>query len=61
MTDLADVDYFSDAGTAQNPYAYWEHLRSLGPFARNRTTGSSPSPDTRRCTRPSRTSSRSPP
>src|SRR6476659_74705 len=31
MTDLVEIDYFSDADTAQNPYAYWEALRSEGP------------------------------
>lgn len=34
MTRFAEVDYFTDADVAQNPYAYWEHLRSLGPVAR---------------------------
>jgi cytochrome P450 len=34
MTDLVDVDYFTDADTAQDPYAYWEHLREQGPVAR---------------------------
>lgn len=31
MTELADVDYFTDADIAQDPYAYWDHLRSQGP------------------------------
>jgi len=31
MTDLAEVDYFTDASTAQDPYGYYEHLRSHGP------------------------------
>jgi cytochrome P450 len=33
MTDLADIDYFTDAEIAQDPYAYWDSLRSLGPVA----------------------------
>ena len=31
MTDLADIDYFTDADTAQNPYEYWDYLRNQGP------------------------------
>ena len=31
MTDLSDVDYFTDAATAQDPYGYYEYLRSHGP------------------------------
>jgi cytochrome P450 len=31
MTELASVDYFSDAATTQNPYEYYEYLRSNGP------------------------------
>lgn len=31
MTDLASVDYFSDPAIAQDPYAYYEYLRSQGP------------------------------
>ncbi|HET7741372.1 MAG TPA: cytochrome P450 [Mycobacterium sp.] len=31
MTDLAAVDYFSNAEIAQDPYAYYEYLRSQGP------------------------------
>jgi cytochrome P450 len=31
MTDLATVDYFTDAATAQDPYDYYEYLRSHGP------------------------------
>jgi cytochrome P450 len=31
MTDLASVDYFTDAATAQDPYDYYEYLRSEGP------------------------------
>ena len=31
MTDLADVDYFTDAEIAQDPYEYWDYLRSQGP------------------------------
>lgn len=34
MTDLANVDYFTDAETAQDPYDYWEYLRSQGPVFR---------------------------
>lgn len=34
MTDLADVDYFTDADIAQDPYAYWDFLRSQGPVFR---------------------------
>jgi cytochrome P450 len=34
MTDLADVDYFTDADTAQDPYAYWDYLRGRGPVFR---------------------------
>ena len=34
MTELADVDYFTNADTAQNPYDFWEHLRGQGPVAR---------------------------
>ncbi|ORA33252.1 cytochrome P450 [Mycobacterium aquaticum] len=31
MTDLAAVDYFSDPVVAQDPYEYYEYLRSRGP------------------------------
>lgn len=31
MSDLADVDYFTDAAIAQDPYAYWDYLRGQGP------------------------------
>jgi cytochrome P450 len=31
VTDLATVDYFTDAATAQDPYDYYEYLRSHGP------------------------------
>ena len=34
MTDLADVDYFTNAEIAQDPYAYWDHLRHQGPVVR---------------------------
>lgn len=34
MKSLADVDYFTDADIAQNPYAYWDYLRSQGPVLR---------------------------
>lgn len=31
MTDLASVDYFADPAVAQDPYEYYEYLRSNGP------------------------------
>jgi hypothetical protein len=31
MTDLATVNYFTDAATTQDPYDYYEYLRSHGP------------------------------
>jgi cytochrome P450 len=34
MTDLADVDYFTNAEIAQDPYAYWDYLREQGPVVR---------------------------
>ena len=34
MTELADVDYFTDADITQDPYAYWDYLRSEGPVVR---------------------------
>ncbi len=34
MTELADVDYFTNADIAQDPYAYWDYLRSQGPVFR---------------------------
>lgn len=34
MTDLASVDYFSDEAVAQDPYDYYEYLRSQGPVFR---------------------------
>lgn len=34
MTDLASVDYFTDADVAQDPYDYWDYLRSEGPVFR---------------------------
>jgi cytochrome P450 len=34
MTELADVDYFTDADIAQDPYAYWDYLRGQGPVFR---------------------------
>ncbi|WP_102143619.1 cytochrome P450 [Mycobacterium hubeiense] len=34
MTDLASVDYFSDEAVSQNPYEYYEYLRSQGPVFR---------------------------
>ncbi|TAM65493.1 cytochrome P450 [Mycobacterium sp.] len=34
MTDLANVDYFTDADVAQDPYEYWEYLRNQGPVFR---------------------------
>lgn len=34
MTDLANVDYFTDADVAQDPYDYWDYLRGQGPVFR---------------------------
>jgi cytochrome P450 len=34
MTDLADVDYFTNSEVAQDPYEYWDYLRSQGPVFR---------------------------
>jgi cytochrome P450 len=34
MTDPASVDYFSDQAVAQDPYEYYEYLRSQGPVFR---------------------------
>lgn len=34
MTDLANVDYFTDADVAQDPYDYWDYLRNHGPVFR---------------------------
>ena len=34
MTELAAVDYFSDATVTQAPYEYWDYLRSQGPVFR---------------------------
>jgi cytochrome P450 len=34
MTDLASIDYFSDQAVAQDPYDYYEYLRSRGPVYR---------------------------
>jgi cytochrome P450 len=34
MTELANVDYFTDADVAQDPYDYWEYLRNQGPVFR---------------------------
>jgi cytochrome P450 len=34
MTDLADADYFTDAEIAQDPYEYWDYLRSQDPVFR---------------------------
>lgn len=34
MSDLAERDYFSDAAVAQDPYDYWDQLRSRGPVVR---------------------------
>lgn len=34
MTDLAQVDYFTDANVAQDPYDYWDYLREQGPVFR---------------------------
>ncbi|OBI85794.1 cytochrome P450 [Mycobacterium sp. 1245805.9] len=34
MTDLVNVDYFTDAEVAQDPYEYWDYLRTQGPVFR---------------------------
>ncbi|ORB75359.1 cytochrome P450 [Mycobacterium scrofulaceum] len=34
MTELADVDYFTDADIVQDPYSYWDYLRERGPVFR---------------------------
>jgi cytochrome P450 len=34
MTELADIDYFSDPAVAQDPYAYLDYLRRQGPVVR---------------------------
>src|SRR2546421_12817973 len=34
VTDLDDVDYFTDANLAQEPYSYWDYLREQGPVFR---------------------------
>jgi cytochrome P450 len=34
VTDLDDVDYFTDANLAQDPYSYWDYLREQGPVFR---------------------------
>jgi len=34
MTDLASVDYFADEAVSQDPYGYYEYLRSQGPVFR---------------------------
>jgi cytochrome P450 len=34
VTDLAAVDYFSDPAVSQEPYDYWDYLRSQGPVFR---------------------------
>lgn len=39
MTDLATIDYFSDGAVAQDPYAYWDYLRSQGPVFREPNYG----------------------
>jgi cytochrome P450 len=31
MSDLANLDYFTNPDIAQDPYAYWEYLRGEGP------------------------------
>ena len=33
-THLADIDYFTDADTTQDPYGYWDKLRGQGPVVR---------------------------
>jgi cytochrome P450 len=39
MTDLASVDYFSDQAISQDPYEYWDYLRSQGPVFREPNYG----------------------
>ncbi|WP_109524624.1 MULTISPECIES: cytochrome P450 [Nocardia] len=39
MTDLASVDYFSDASIAQDPYEYLDYLRSQNPVFREPNHG----------------------
>ena len=34
MTELAAVDYFSDEAVTQDPYEFWDYLRSQGPVFR---------------------------
>lgn len=34
VTAIADVDYFTNPEIAQDPYAYWDHLRQQGPVVR---------------------------
>ncbi|MEE3849457.1 cytochrome P450 [Gordonia sp. LSe1-13] len=34
MAQPTMVDYFSDPDVSQNPYEYWDHLRSIGPVTR---------------------------
>ena len=39
MTDLASADYFSDGDLAQNPFDYFDHLRSRNPVFREPNYG----------------------
>ncbi|MCV7222763.1 cytochrome P450 [Mycolicibacterium elephantis] len=39
MTDFASVDYFSDQAISQDPYEYWEYLRTQGPVVREPNHG----------------------
>lgn len=39
MTDLASADYFSDGELAQNPFEYFDHLRSMNPVFREPNYG----------------------
>ncbi|MCG5432220.1 cytochrome P450 [Mycobacterium sp. MYCO198283] len=34
MAELADIDYFTNADVAQDPYDYWRSLRDAGPVVR---------------------------
>ena len=39
MTNLADIDYFTDADIAQGPYEYWDYLPTRDRCSRSRATG----------------------
>ena len=34
MTDFATADFFTDTSLIENPFPYFEYLRSQGPIAR---------------------------